>query len=118
MIRPTRRAAVLVFVCGVATIVAGAGGAFTATLLLLLIGAGVVDALLLRRARPTGTRQLPATVALLVTSPFSLELSTDGPAEIRRLSQPSPPEIRLIPDENGGSAVSYTHLTLPTILRV
>jgi len=106
VIRPTRRAAVLVFVCGVATIVAGAGGAFTATLLLLLIGAGVVDALLLRRARPTGTRQLPATVALLVTSPFSLELSTDGPAEIRRLSQPSPPEIRLIPDENGGSVLT------------
>jgi len=106
MIRPTRRCAALVFVCGVATIVTGASGVFTASLLLILIGASGVDALLLRRARWTGVRKLSATVPLSVPSPFSVGVSIHGPADLRRLRQPSPPEIRLVPDESPVSVLS------------
>jgi uncharacterized protein (DUF58 family) len=106
VIRPTRRVAALIFVGGVATIVTGAGAVFTASLLLVLIGACGVDAVLLRRSRSTGVLALSATVPLMATSPFSLEVATEGPADVRRLRQPSPAEVRLTPDESAGSTLT------------
>lgn len=106
MIRPTRRCAALVFVCGVATIVTGAGAAFAASLLLVLIGACAVDAMLLRRSRSSGERTLSPTVPLMATSAFSVTVSTEGPADVRRLRQPAPSEVRLVPDESDASALA------------
>jgi uncharacterized protein (DUF58 family) len=106
VIRPTRRAAALVFVCGVATIVTGAGAAFIASLLLVLIGACAVDVLLLRRSRSTGVRSMSPTVPLLSTSPFSVNVSTEGAGDLQRLRQPSPPEVRFIPNESAGSVLA------------
>jgi uncharacterized protein (DUF58 family) len=102
VVAPTRRCAVVVFVCGVATIVTGAGAVFVASLLLVLIGAFAVDAMLLRRSRSSGVRTLSPTVPLMGTSPYSVEVSTEGPADVRRLRQPSPAEIRLVLDESAG----------------
>jgi uncharacterized protein (DUF58 family) len=106
VIRPTRRVAALVFVCGVATIVTAAGAVFTASLLLVLIGACGIDAWLLRRSRSTGVRSLSETVPLMATTPFSVTVSTEGPADVQRLRQPSPPEVRFVPDESDGSVLS------------
>ena len=105
MIRPTRRTAVLVSVCGVATIVTGAGGTFAASLLLIVVGACSVDVLFLRRSQLTGVRTMSPTVPLLATSPFSVIVSTEGPADVRRIRQPSPPEVRLVPNESAGSVL-------------
>jgi uncharacterized protein (DUF58 family) len=106
--RPTRRLAVVVMSIGVATIVAGGSLGFAAALLVVVLGAVVVDAFFLMRSRGSSQRSSANTVALNVASPFSLETSPFRPSRVARLRQPSSPDVVLCPDESSNAVLSGT----------
>ena len=89
---------------GALTIALGGTAAVVATCVLAVVGAFVVDASFVARARPNSRRTVAHVMAQSVASPY--ELDTDvARASIERVRQPAPPELVLAPATSAGGTL-------------
>ncbi len=124
-IRPTRRAALIVALIGVATIVVGAAETFVVVVGLMVAGAFALDVILVLRLRPTVERSHAPTLPLGVAHPFRLDVRASTVSSTR-VRQPLPASLVATPDECEGTSLVGTlrgrhrgrHLVPPAVVRM
>lgn len=103
---PTRRAAAVVVAAGALTIATDGALDFTLLCVLVVVGAVLVDGVLLCRTTPSARRRVPTTVALQVPARAELAVDSVGPGVAARLRQPTGPDLTVTPDESPGAPLA------------